>query len=71
MQEKFFHVKWRGPVVGIDTVYFSFIVIANSKEDAEEKIRRAKKITNELEIVECIPKDGIIYLGCARPDFEE
>ena len=63
MQEKFFIVKWSEIVGMVDSIHFKCLVIAKTKEDAEEKIRRVKGITQELEVVECNPKDGLIYLG--------
>ena len=63
MQERFFIVKWSELEGMVDSIQFKYMVIAKAREDAEEKIRRVKGITHELEVVECTPKDGIIYLS--------
>ncbi|MBO5179997.1 MAG: hypothetical protein J6B87_06605 [Clostridia bacterium] len=63
MKKKFFIVKWSELYGVVDSIEYKFLVIASSKEEAENKIRSAKGVTEKLEIVECNSKDGIIYLG--------
>lgn len=63
MDKKVFVVKWWELYGVVDSVEYKFLVIANSEEEAESKVREAKGVTEKLEIIECKEEDGIIFLG--------
>lgn len=63
MKKKYFIVKWREPYGVVDDITYKVLVIADSKEDAENKVRTVKGVTEELEIEKCKPVEGIIFLG--------
>lgn len=63
-KQRYFIVKWREPFGVGDDVTFKVLVIANSEEDAENKVRTTVNgVTGKLEITDCTPDDGIIFLG--------
>ena len=63
MKKKYFIVTWREPYGVVDDITFKVLVIANSKEEAENKVRTVKGAKGELEITKCKPVEGIIFLG--------
>ena len=63
MDKKVFVVKWCELYGVVDSVEYKFLVIANSEEEAESKVREAKGVTEKLEIIECKEVNGIIFLG--------
>lgn len=63
MDKKVFVVKWCELYGVVDSVEYKFLVIADSKEEAESKVREAKGVTEKLEIIEYKEEDGIIFLG--------
>lgn len=63
MKKRYFIVKWREPFGIVDDITFKVLVIANSKEEAEDKVRTVKGVTEKLEVTETKPSKGIIFLG--------
>ena len=63
MKKKYFIVKNYEPYGIVDDIIYTFLVIADSEKEAEEKFRKVKKVTGELQISECTPTNGIIFLG--------
>ena len=63
MKKRYFIVKWREPFGIVDDITFKVLVIANSKEEAEDKVRTVKGVTEKLEVTEAKPSKGIIFLG--------
>ena len=46
-----------------EQVTHSYLVIANDKEEATRKIRKAKHVTDNLKVTEYPQKDGIIFVS--------
>lgn len=63
MKKRYFIVKWYEPYGIVDDMIFKVLVIAASEEEAKNKVRTVKGVTGKLEIEECTPVDGIIFLG--------
>lgn len=63
MKKRYFIVKWYEPYGIVDDMIFKVLVIANSQEEAENKVRTVKKVKGTLYTEECMPIDGIIFLG--------
>lgn len=64
MSQKIFLVKWSELFGMVDSITFKVLVIADSKEDAEKQVRTVVNgVAEKLEITECTPVDGIIFLG--------
>lgn len=63
MKKRYFIVKWREPYGIVDDMTFKVLVIANSQEEAENKVRTVKGVKGTLYTEECIPINEIIFLG--------
>lgn len=60
---KAFLATWTEYCDLFEEVTYTYLVIANTKEEATEKIRAAKAVSDNLKITECDQKDGIVYVS--------
>ena len=58
-----FKATWSEPLDMLDDITYEYLVIADSLEEAEMKIKKKKNVSQNLKITEYEHEDGIIFIG--------